>query len=147
MWPDGKWVAYCSDESGQYEIYARSFPDAGGKRQISTGGGEEVIWSPDGGALYYREGLRWMLVAVQTQPEFRAEAPKVMFEGPYLNVPGVSYGVAPDGQHFATLHNDRGESEASSNNPVKRRAQLVRRVEAVNRGGATVDGPRSGSKQ
>ncbi len=100
---DGKWIAYTSDESGQYEVYVRPFPGSGGKRQISNAGGEEVIWSSDGRTLLYREGLKWMSVAVQTQPEFRAAAPRLMFEGPYLNVPGVSYDVAPDGQRFIML--------------------------------------------
>ena len=115
---DGKWIAYTSDESGQFEIYVRSFPDAGGKRQISTGGGEEVIWSSDGSALFYREGLKWMSVAVQTQPEFRAEAPKVMFEGPYLNVPGVSYGVAPDAQHFIMIEENQKQAPTTQLNVV-----------------------------
>jgi len=100
---DGKWIAYTSDESGQYEVYVRPFPGSGGKRQLSNAGGEEVIWSPDGRTLFYREGLKWMSVAVQTQPEFRAAAPRLMFEGPYLNVPGVSYDVAPDGRRFIML--------------------------------------------
>ena len=115
---DGKWVAYCSDESGQYEIYVRSFPDAGGRRQISTGGGEEVIWPPDGRTLFYREGLKWMSVAVQTQPEFRADAPKAMFEGPYLNVPGVSYDVAPDGKHFLMIEENQKQSPTTQLNVV-----------------------------
>jgi serine/threonine protein kinase/Tol biopolymer transport system component len=115
---DGKWIAYTSDESGQFEIYVRSFPDAGGKRQISTGGGEEVIWSADGGALYYRERLKWMSVAVQTQPEFRADAPKVMFEGPYLNVPGVSYDVTPDGQHFIMIEENQKQAPTTRLNVV-----------------------------
>jgi eukaryotic-like serine/threonine-protein kinase len=100
---DGKWIAYTSDESGQYEVYVRPFSGSGGKRQISVSGGEEVTWSPDGRTLFYREGQRWMSVAVQTQPDFSAAAPKFMFEGPYLNVPGVSYDVAPDGQRFMML--------------------------------------------
>jgi serine/threonine protein kinase len=100
---DGKWIAYTSDESGQYEIYVRAFSGSGGKRQISVAGGEEVTWSPDGRTLFYREGQRWMSVAVQTQPDFSAETPKFMFEGSYLNVPGVSYDVAPDGQRFMML--------------------------------------------
>jgi serine/threonine-protein kinase len=115
---DGKWIAYTSDESGQFEIYVRSFPDAGGKRQISTGGGEEVIWSPDASALFYREGLKWMSVAVQTQPEFRADAPKVMFEGPYLNVPGVSYDVTPDGQHFIMIEENQKQGPTTQLNVV-----------------------------
>ena len=100
---DGKWIAYTSDESGQYEVYVRPFSGSGGKRQISVAGGEEVTWSPDGHSLFYREGQRWMSVAVKTQPDFSAETPKAMFEGPYLNVPGVSYDVAPDGQRFMML--------------------------------------------
>ncbi|MEK6288202.1 MAG: protein kinase [Acidobacteriota bacterium] len=115
---DGKWVAYTSDESGQYEVYVRAFPDAGGKRQISTGGGEEVIWSPDGRNLFYREGLKWMSVAIQTQTEFRADAPKVMFEGPYLNVPGVSYDVAPDGQHFIMIEENQKQAPTTQLNVV-----------------------------
>jgi hypothetical protein len=100
---DGKWIAYTSDESGQYETYVRPLSGSGGKRQISTAGGEEVTWSPDGRSLFYREGQKWMSVAVRTQPDFSAEAPKFMFEGPYLNVPGVSYDVAADGQRFMML--------------------------------------------
>jgi serine/threonine-protein kinase len=115
---DGKWIAYTSDESGQFEIYVRSFPDAGGKRQISTGGGEEVIWSSDGSALFYREALRWMSVTVQTQPEFIADAPKAIFEGPYLNVPGVSYGVARDGQHFIMIEENQKQAPTTQFNVV-----------------------------
>ncbi|MEK6325180.1 MAG: protein kinase [Acidobacteriota bacterium] len=115
---DGKWIAYVSDESGQYEVYVRSFPDPGGKRQISTTGGEEVRWSPDGRTLFYREGLKWMSVAVQTQPEFRADAPKVMFEGPYLNVPGVSYDIAPDGQHFLMIEENQKQAPTTQLNVV-----------------------------
>jgi len=128
---DGKWVAYCSDESGQYEIYVRAFPDASGKRQISTGGGEEVIWSPDGRALFYREGLKWMSVAVQTQPEFSADAPKMMFEGPYLNVPGVSYDVAPDGLHFIMIEENQKQAPTTHLNVVLNWfEELKRRVPA-----------------
>jgi serine/threonine protein kinase/Tol biopolymer transport system component len=115
---DGKWIAYISDESGQFEIYVQSFPGPGGKRQISTAGGEEVRWSPDGRTLFYRDGLKWMSVAVQTQPEFRAEAPKVMFEGPFLNVPGVSYDVAPDGQHFIMIEENQKQAPTTQLNVV-----------------------------
>jgi serine/threonine-protein kinase len=115
---DGKWIAYSSDESGQYEVYVRSFPDAGGKRQISNAGGEEVTWSPDGRTLFYREGSKWMSVAVQTQPEFRAAAPEPMFEGPYLNVPGVSYDVAPDGQHFVMIEENQKQTPTTQLNVV-----------------------------
>jgi Tol biopolymer transport system component len=115
---DGKWIAYTSDESGQFEIYVRAFPDSGGKRQISNAGGEEVIWSRDGRSLYYREGLKWMSVAVLTQPDFSAAAPKVMFEGPYLNVPGVSYDVAADGKHFIMIEENQKQAPTTQLNVV-----------------------------
>jgi len=114
---DGKWIAYVSDESGEYEIYVRSFAGAG-KQQISSGGGEEATWSHDGRTLFYRNRLTWMSVAVQTQPEFRAEAPQVMFEGPFLNVPGVSYDVMPDGQHFIMIEENQKQAPTTQLNVV-----------------------------
>jgi len=128
---DGKWIAYTSDESGQYEIYVRAYPGPGGKWQISASGGEEVVWSPDGRKVFYRDGLKWMSAAVQTQPEFRADAPKVMFEGPYLNVPGVSYDVAPDGQHFVMIEENQKQAPTTQLNIVLNWfEELKRRVPA-----------------
>jgi eukaryotic-like serine/threonine-protein kinase len=115
---DGKWIAYTSDESGEYEIYVRAYPGPGGKTKISTSGGEEVVWSPDGQKLFYREGRKWMSADVQTQPEFRVEATKVMFEGPYLNVPGVSYDVAPDGQRFIMIEENQKQAPTTQLNVV-----------------------------
>jgi len=59
-----------------------------------------------------------MSAAVQTQPEFRAEAPKVLFEGPYLNVPGVSYDVAPDGQRFIMIEENQKQAPTTQLNVV-----------------------------
>ena len=77
-----------------------------------------MTWSPDGRTLFYREGQKWMSVAVKTQPDFSAETPKFMFEGSYLNVPGVSYDVAPDGQRFMML-------EESAKQPPTTRLNVV----------------------
>lgn len=96
--PDGKWIAYISDSSGQYEVYVRPYPAADGQWQISNSGGEEPVWSRDGRELFYRNGTRWMSVTVETKGDFKASAPKLAFEGPYVNVPGVSYDVASDGR-------------------------------------------------
>ncbi len=115
---DGKWIAYVSDESGPYEIYVRPYPGPGAKRQISNGGGEEVLWSHDGRTLYYRDVLKWISVVVETQPDFSAGAPKVMFEGPYLNVPGVSYDVAPDGKHFILIEESQKQTPTTQLNVV-----------------------------
>ena len=129
---DSKWIAYTSDESGQYEIYVRPTTGSGSKRQISNGGGEEVAWSPDGHSLFYREGLKWMSVDVQTQPEFHAEAPKFMFEGPYLNVPGVSYDVAPDGR-FLMLEENVKQPPTTHLNVVLNWLEELRRIPAGNK--------------
>jgi serine/threonine-protein kinase len=100
---DGKYIAYVSDESGQDELYVRPYAGSGRKWQISTGGGEKAVWSRDGRELFYHQGQKWMSVAVRMQPEFHAEAPRLMFEVPYLNIADVSYDVAPDGQRFIML--------------------------------------------
>ena len=82
--PDGRWISYVSDESGQYEVYVRPYPGPGGKWQVSTQGGGETIWSRDGKELFYRNGNKWMVVNVNLTPEFKAETPRVLFEGPYV---------------------------------------------------------------
>ena len=104
----------------------------GGERRQDTGGGEEVSWSPDGHNLFYREGLKWMSVDVQTQPEFHAEAPKFMFEGPYLNVPGVSYDVAPDGR-FIMLEESVKQPPTTHLNVVLNWLEELRRLPATNK--------------
>jgi len=101
--PDGRWISYVSDESGQYEVYVRSYQGPGGKWQVSTQGGGEQIWSRDGSELFYRNGNKWMVVAVDLQPEFKAETPQLMFEGPYVDVGGVSFDVTADGERFLLL--------------------------------------------
>jgi len=101
--PDGRWLAYISDESGQDEIYVQPFPEAGQKLLISTGGGIEPMWSPDGQELFYRTADQMMAVTVETKPRFSAGTPRRLYEGRYSLDSGVGhprYGVAPDGQRF-----------------------------------------------
>jgi len=101
--PDGRWIAYVSDDSGQFEVYVRPYPGPGGKWQVSNLGGEEPIWSRDGKELFYRNGQKWMSATVTLKPEFKAETSRPLFEGPFINVPGLSYDVAPDGRRFLLL--------------------------------------------
>ena len=96
--PDGHWIAYTSDDSGRYEVYVGPYPGPGGKFQVSTEGGEEPVWSTNGQELFYRNGEKWMVATVHTQPDFRAEAPRLMFESYFINVLGVSHWPHPDGQ-------------------------------------------------
>jgi hypothetical protein len=84
--PDGRWLAYDSDETGKPEIYVRSFPDQGEKYRVSTSGGMIVQWSRDGKELlffslsqyYYGSGPIYA-VDVETRPTFRAGTPRVLF--------------------------------------------------------------------
>jgi serine/threonine-protein kinase len=102
--PDGRWLAYTSDESGRWEIYLRPFPDAGtAKRQVSTTGGFESRWSHDGRELFYMDNSgRLVAVPVGPGPVPILGAPKPLFPiEPYLRNGGLlSYDVAPDGKRF-----------------------------------------------
>jgi serine/threonine-protein kinase len=108
--PDGKYIAYTSDKDGKFQVYVRPYPDNDWVRLISDNFGEEPIWSPKGGELFYRNGDKWMVVSISTEPEFTAGMPRVLFEGPFNNVSGISYDVAPDGR-FLVLEPEHDDSQ------------------------------------
>jgi Tol biopolymer transport system component len=108
--PDGRWIAYCSDESGQAEIYVRPFPKVNeGKWQISTGGGNSPLWSPDGRELFYLVGRETteaaMRVAVETEPTFKCGTPEVLFRGTYVGFYPADFpwDIHPDGTRFLMM--------------------------------------------
>jgi Tol biopolymer transport system component len=76
--PNGKWLAYMSDESGRYEVYVTAFPSPGGKWQVSNGAGSSPSWSADGKQLYYTNVDKLMVVAVQNVETFEFGAPTVL---------------------------------------------------------------------
>ena len=97
--PDGNWIAYSSDETGQAEVYVQRFPGLGGRVPISTDGGQQPLWSPDGSELFYRGPRGMMAVPVDTEPTFSAGDPEVLFEQQYLDLQtNRTYDVAPDGR-------------------------------------------------
>jgi serine/threonine-protein kinase len=105
--PDGQWLAYESTESGRTNIHVQPFPDSGGlKWQISTTGGEEPRWGPEGQELFYRDNEAVLVVPIDDGPGFRSGAPEQLFSGSYVyrgsNRP--SYDVSPDGQRFVMLN-------------------------------------------
>jgi eukaryotic-like serine/threonine-protein kinase len=103
--PDGRWLAYISDESGRFEIYVQPYPAPGGKSQISTDGGTEPVWNPNGRELFYRSVGKMMAVEITAQPSFSVGKPKVLFEGQYQLTAGTfpNYDVSADGQRFLML--------------------------------------------
>jgi serine/threonine-protein kinase len=105
--PDGHWLAYASDETGRREIYVQTFPDLGGKWQVSNAGGNEPQWNRNGRELFYREGDKMMAVDISAQVGLAAGKPHELFEGHYVHVPSgyvrAQYDVSPDGQRFLML--------------------------------------------
>ncbi len=103
--PDGRYVAYQSNESGRGEVYVQSFPGPGGKWQISTAGGLEPHWRADGRELYYRApGQKLMAVEVQTGSVLTAGTPQALFQGHFdMGVARTRYLPAADGKRFLTV--------------------------------------------
>jgi serine/threonine-protein kinase len=132
--PDGRWLAYVSDESGRREIYVQPYPGPGGKWQISTEGGTEPVWNPNGRELFYRSVDKMMAVDIATQPSFAAGKPRMLFEGHYLPTPATfpNYDVSPDGQHFLMLKpNEQAQAAPTQINVVLNWfEELKRRVPA-----------------
>jgi serine/threonine protein kinase len=105
--PDGHWLAYVSNESGRSEIYVEPVPGPGGRRQISSEGGEEPRWVRNGREITYRNGTRMMSVPVQMQPTFQAGKPVELFDHKFDRGFGVSgYDVTSDGQTFVMTRSE-----------------------------------------
>jgi len=103
--PDGRWIAYESDESGRSEIYVRQFPGPGGRWQVSTSGGSEPWWSADGREIFYIDGDENLVsVAVRAADVFTADLPEVLFEARVTQrIQRGHYLVASDGERFLTV--------------------------------------------
>jgi len=104
--PDGTWIAYVSDQTGQHEIYVQRFPDLGDRRPISSGGGTAPLWSSDGSELFYRNDDQMMAVSIDRDPTFTPGRPVVLFEGEYQRLSGDSgrdYDLSPDGRRFLMI--------------------------------------------
>jgi len=115
--PDGRWLAYVSNESGRDEVYVQPYPGPGGRQQVSTEGGVAPAWARNGKELFYavpasivgtipatNDALKMMAVDVTSQPTFTAGKPKMLFAGRYINnTPVRGYDVTPDGRRFLMM--------------------------------------------
>ncbi len=122
MWPtfspDGRWLAYGSDQSGQYEVYVTPYPGPGPKVQISTAGANEPVWAHNGRELFFRgepnsEGFRPMCsVDITTVPSFLAGEPRKLFMGDFVGATPVrNHDVSPDGRTFLMIKRDPTQNE------------------------------------
>ncbi len=105
--PDGRWLAYVSNESGTYEVYVRPFPGPGGRWQISTGGGLYPVWSRDGRELLFSTFEQVVMAVGYTAKgeTFAAGKPRVWTETRLrgMSTPGYAYDLAPDGKRLAAF--------------------------------------------
>ncbi len=112
--PDGRWLAYQSDESGRFEVYVRPFPNSNsGKWQISTDGGVVPRWSPDGRALYYLGATSLMAVDVGSGATFTPGNRRALFSTEFLSsTQESSYDVMPDGRRFVMIRSRASAEDA-----------------------------------
>jgi Protein kinase domain/WD40-like Beta Propeller Repeat len=114
--PDGRWLAYQSNESGRNEIYVRPFPDVtGGRWQVSTGGGRTPLWGRTAGELFYRSGEgAVMAVRGESGPAWRGSLPTQVLPARYWDDSGTTsrtFEVAPDGQRFLMIKDTNDNRE------------------------------------
>jgi len=109
--PDGRWMAFSSNRSGQHEVYVMPYPGPGSVVQISTDGGREPVWARSGRELFYRNEDKMMGVPIETKPAFEAGTPRLLFEGVYARgfLPLFSnYDVDSEGRFLMVKEGEQG---------------------------------------
>jgi Tol biopolymer transport system component len=115
--PDGRWIAYVSNKTGQNDVFARPYPGPGAEITVSVGGGQEPVWGPSGKELFYRHGGALQVVRIDSTPsELKIGAPTRVFDDPFrLDTGGAqggmaNYDIAPDGKRFVMVEEPRSQS-------------------------------------
>ncbi len=102
--PDGRWLAYTSNESGRFEVYVQPFPGAGARSRISRDGGTEPVWARNGKELFFRQGDSLMAVAMVNGAA--VSGPQLLVSAPTLRATTggrPNYDVTTDGQRFVMI--------------------------------------------
>jgi len=100
--PDGHWIAYVSAQSGRSQVYLQAYPGPSERVQVSTDGGREPFWAPNGSELYFRTATKFMAVDMKTKPALAVGKARVLFEGDF-ELSHHDYGLLPDGRHFIMI--------------------------------------------
>jgi len=107
--PDGRWLAYVSDQANRDEVYVTRFPNPSGIVQVSAAGGANPTWSPDGREIFYFQDRKFIAVTAAFDPEFRVESRTTLFEGDFVQYRWQrQYDVHPDGKHFVMIEDPPG---------------------------------------
>ncbi len=147
--PDGRAMAYLSDESGVWEIYVTPYPDRGKRCQVSEGGGTDPSWSADGREVTYKWGRTMYSVPITSVAECRVGEPKALFTGAFPRFDGYGHDLSPDSRRFLMLESEALDKPARSINiwtgffeELRRKAPLPRQVVLRSQAGGT-PAPRS----
>jgi eukaryotic-like serine/threonine-protein kinase len=107
--PNGRWVAYTTDESGPYQVVVQPFPGPGPRVQVSVSGGTEPVWAPDGRRLFYRGSGKFFMAQLSTAHGLSVTSRTALFADDFepAQSPHANYDVAPDGQHLLLLKGSR----------------------------------------
>jgi Tol biopolymer transport system component len=110
--PDGRWLAYQSDQTGRMEVYVQSYPVPGARIPVSLQGGTEPVWAHHGRELFYRAGDSLMVATVTVSPPaFAVAGRRALFGGTFLGGGSFrEYDVAPDDQHFVMITGGAAQS-------------------------------------
>ena len=121
--PDGRWMAYISNETGQDEVHVRPFPNVNdGRWQISTRGGVAPLWGPDSRNLFYRTppgpdgSVTVMMTVNDTDTGFSRGTPSPLFEGVFRDFGrnSLAWDIAPDGERFLMIKDKAGSTQSGT---------------------------------
>ena len=106
--PDGQWIAYVSNRSGQNDVYVRPYPGPVARIQLSSGGSRDPVWNPNGEELFYLAGTKMMAVPVVLGSTLQLGQPRELFDVPAVAPEdsaglGLAYDVTPDGEQFVMV--------------------------------------------
>ena len=128
--PDGHWLAYQSDQTGQMEVYVQSFPVPGARIPVSLQGGSEPVWAHNGQELFYRVRDSLMVASVTRSPDFAVTGRRFLFTGSFKSGGGYrEYDVAPDDQRFVMISGEAGQATLIGVQNVFERLQYERRMQ------------------